>query len=297
MQLSLTDLRLFVAVAELGNLTRAAQRCHLSLPAVSSRIQALEAQGRCALLLREARGVRLTPAGEAFARHARVMLLEADSLGATLHGFAGGLQGHVTVLANTTATTEFMPAVLAGFLATHPLVSVSLKEQANHEIARAVREGRADVGVVAGEMDLSGLASRHFATDELRLVCARSHRLARRARVAFAELLELPAVGLHEGSTIERFLAGQVEAMGRPPRRLRIQVSSFEALCLMAAAGVGVGIAPESAARRYGAAMKLAVVPLSDAWAVRQRHVVVRDDGSRPLHVRDLVEAICSSVQ
>lgn len=293
MQLSLTDLRLFVAVAELGNLTRAAQRCHLSLPAVSSRIQAMEAQARCQLLVRQARGVQLTAAGELFARHARVMLLEADSLGNALGAFAGGLQGHVTVLANTTAVTEFMPAVLAGFLASHPLVSVSLKEQANHEIARAVREGRADVGVLAGEVDLAGLASRHFATDELRLVCARSHRLARRARVAFAEVLDQPAVGLYEGSTIERFLAARVEAMGRPQRSLRIQVNSFEALCQMAAAGVGVGIAPDSAARRYGAAMKLAVVPLSDAWAVRQRHVVVRDAGSRPQYVRDLVEAIC----
>jgi DNA-binding transcriptional LysR family regulator len=155
MQLSLTDLRLFVAVAELSSLTRAADRCHLSVAAVSQRIQGMEEQVRCQLLVRGPRGVQLTAAGEAFARHARSMLLEADALGATLSAFAGGLQGHVTVLANTTAVTEIMPAVLASFLTSHPLVSVNLREQANVDIARAVREGRADVGFVGVVMFIS----------------------------------------------------------------------------------------------------------------------------------------------
>jgi DNA-binding transcriptional LysR family regulator len=291
MQLSLTDLRLFAAVAELANLTRAAARCHLSLPAVSQRIQAMERQAGCRLLAREARGVRLTAAGEAFARHARVMLLESEALGATLDAFAGGLHGHVTVLANTTAVTELMPAVLARFLASHPQVSVSLEEQANHEITRAVREGRAELGVVAGEVDLDGLCSMHFATDRLVLVTARGHRLARRARVAYAEVVDLPAVGLHGASTLQAFLRSRIAAMGRAPVRPRAQVNGFEAVCLMVEADVGVAIVPESVARRYGAAMKIAVVPLSDAWAARARYVVVRD-GPRPGYLDDLVAAI-----
>lgn len=292
MQLSLIDLRLFVAVAELSNLTRAAQRCHLSLPAVSSRIRSMEAQARCQLLLRQARGVRLTAAGEQFARHARLMLLEAEAMDVAMGAFAGGLQGHVTVLANTTAVIEIMPSVLARFLAAHPEVSISLKEQANHEITRAVREGRADLGMVAGDVDLSGLLSTHFATDRLVVVCPRGHKLARRARVAYSEVLEHPAVGLHESSTIQDFLNGRVAAMGRPMQRARIQVNSFEALCLMVAAGVGLGIAPESAARRYAQAMAIAVVPLSDAWALRQRYVVVRDLKQRPRYLSDLMDAI-----
>lgn len=149
-------------------------------------------------------------------RCARNMLLEAASLGASLSAFAGGLQGHVTLLANTTAVTEFMPAVLAAFLAAHPQVSVSLREQANHEIARAVREGRADLGVVAGEIDFSVLEARHFATDRLTLVCAPDHPLAARADVALAEALEHPSVGLYEGSTIQGILADLVEAICAP---------------------------------------------------------------------------------
>ena len=295
MQLSLTDLRLFVAVAELGSLTGAAQRCHLSLPAVSQRMQAIEEQARCQLLVRGARGVRLTAAGESFARHARTMLLEADSMRASLGAFAGGLQGHVTVLANTTAVTEIMPKVLASFLAGHPQVSVSLREQGNAEIARAVREGRADIGVVAGELDLGGLDATQFATDRLTLVVSPAHRLSRRAKVAFAEVIDEPMVGLYESSTIQMFLAARVQEMGRPASRPRVEVNSFEAVCLMAEAGVGVGVVPGSVARRNAAKLKIRLIPLTDAWALRRRYVVARELASRPKYVGDLVEAIQAS--
>lgn len=292
MQLSLTDLRLFVAVVELGSLTSAAQRCHLSLPAVSQRMQAIEEQARCLLLERGARGVRPTAAGEAFARHARTMLVEADSMRASLGAFAGGLQGHVTVLANTTAVTEIMPKVLASFLAAHPLVSVSLREQGNAEIARAVREGRADVGIVAGELDLSGLDSAQFATDRLALVVSRMHRLARRKKIAFSEVIGEPMIGLYGSSTIQTFLADRVQDMGRPAARPRVAVNSFEAVCLMAEAGVGLGVVPGSVAQRNAATLKIRVIPLSDTWALRKRYVVTRELASRPQYVGDLVEAI-----
>lgn len=292
MDYSLTDLRLFIAVAELLNLTRAAERSHLSLAAVSKRIQAIEAQARCRLLERQARGVRLTPAGDTFARYARVMLLEADSLNNSLRDFAGGLQGHVTILANTTAVTEIMPSVLARFLATHPRVSVSLKEQSNPEIARGVREGRADLGIVSGDVDLSGLAALRFATDRMVVVAARAHRLARLKKARFAQVVEQPLVSLYERSTLHSFLAARVEEMGLPPLRPRVQVNSFEALCLMAEAGVGLAIAPESVARRYGNLMRIVAVPLSDSWAVRPRHLVLRDHAGAPAHLRDLVADI-----
>lgn len=295
MQLSLTDLRLFVAIAELGSLTRAAERHHLSLPAVSQRIQAMEKQASCRLLERQARGVRLTAAGEAFANHARAMLLEGDALRATLSAFAEGLQGHLTVLANTTAVTELMPAVLAQFLASHPQVSVSLREQANHEVARAVRESRADLGVVAGDIDLAGLRTRHFATDRLVLVTSRGHPLDGCKQIAFADCLDLPMVGLYETSTIQAFLRDRLVALDRTPARPRAQVNSFEAVCLMVEAGVGAAIVPDSVARRYGSTQRIAVVPLTDPWALRHRYVVTRDTPTCPAYLDDLVTAICQT--
>ena len=294
MHLSLSDLRVFAAVAELLNLTRAAERCHLSLAAVSKRIQSIEETVHCRLFEREARGVRLTRAGDAFARHARAMLLEADSLSIELLHYADGQQGHVTILANTTAVTEFMPAVLARFLATHPQLSVSVKELANHDIARGVRDGRCGLGIVAGDLDLSGITSMHFATDRLVLVAARAHPLAAGGAVPFSAVVEHPIISMHEGSTIREFLASRVEAMGQPPLQPRVEVNSFESLCLMAEAGVGVGVVPESAARRYGGRLRIAWVPLTDAWAVRDRYLVLRDGEHAPRYLRELMVAICA---
>src|SRR5690554_6716329 len=117
MEFDLTDLRLFVLTADEGNMTRAALRQHLSLAAASARIKSLEAQAGLSLFYREARGMRLTPPGEAFPYHARGVLRQADQLRADLQEYGGGLRGHLRVFANTTAVTDFLPEILPGFLA------------------------------------------------------------------------------------------------------------------------------------------------------------------------------------
>lgn len=291
MQFDLTDLRLFVYTAEECNLTRAAARQHLSLAAASARIKALEEQSGASLLYREARGVRLTPAGEAFLHHARGVLRQAEQLRRDLNEYGGGLRGHVRVFANTTAVTDFLPEVLPGFLARNPKVNVDLQEKPNAEIARGVLDGRADIGIVAGAVDTLGLKAIHLSTDRLVLVTARNHRFARRKRIAFAELLAEDVVGMHQGSTLQSFLEQQADKLGRA-MRLRIQLRSFDAMCRMVGGGVGVAIVPESAARRNLDPMRLAQVELTDDWRVRERYVLVREGEALPAYAQALVEAV-----
>lgn len=291
MHFDVTDLRLFVAVAEEANLTRAAARQHLSLAAASARIKALEAQSGLPLLYRQARGVRLTPPGEAFLHHARAVLRQAELLRRDLHDYGGGLRGHVRVFANTTAVTDFLPELLPDFLARNPRVNVDLQEKPNAEIARGVLDGRADVGIVAGGIDTLGLKAIHLSTDRLVLVTARGHRLARRRRIAFADTLAEDIVGMHAGSTLQGFLETQAERLGRA-MRLRVQLSSFDAMCRMVGSGVGVAIVPESAARRNLEAMKLAQVELRDDWRVRERYILVRENEALPAYAQSLIDAL-----
>ncbi len=291
MHFDLTDLRLFVHAADEGSLTRAAARQHLSLAAASARIKALEAQSGLPLLYREARGVRLAPPGEAFLHHARGVLRQVDQLRADLQEYGGGLRGHVRVFANTTAVTDFLPDILPAFLAAHPRVNVDLQEKPNAEIARGVLDGRADVGIVAGAVDTLGLQAIHFSTDRLVLACAAAHPFAALPHIAFADTLSEDHVGLQAGSTLQTFLAQVTERLGQP-LKLRIQLSSFDAMCRMIGAGVGVGIVPESAARRHQAASNLALVELADAWSVRERYVLVRDRDRLPGYADALVEAL-----
>ena len=291
MQFDLTDLRLYVQTAEALNLTRAAAAQHLSLAAASARIKALEAHAGLPLFYREARGVRLTPAGEAFLHHARGVLRQTEQLRLDLQEYTGGLRGHLRVFANTTAVTDFMPEILPPFLATNPRINVDLQEKPNAEIARGVLDGRADLGIVAGQVDTLGLQAIHFSTDRLVLVTARNHRFARRKSIALAETLDEDAVGMQHGSTIQTFLAQVTERLGKP-LRLRIQLASFDAMCRMIGAGVGIGVVPVSAARRNQQAMKLALIELTDPWAVRERYVLVRDQATLPAYAQSLVDTL-----
>lgn len=291
MQFDLTDLRLFVRSADTLNLTRAAQQQHLSLAAASARIKALEAQAGLPLFLREARGLRLTPPGEAFAHHARELLRRTEQLRADLQEYGGGLRGHLRVFANTTAVSDFMPELLPAYLAANPRINIDLQEKPNAEIARGVLDGRADLGIVAGQIDTLGLQAIHFSTDRLVLVTSRQHRFARRKSIGFAETLDEDAVGMHHGSTIQTFLAGVTDKLGKP-QKLRIQLSSFDAMCRMIGAGVGIGVVPVSAARRNQQALRLALIELSDPWSVRERFVLVRDAARLPPYATALVDAL-----
>jgi DNA-binding transcriptional LysR family regulator len=293
MDFDLTDLRLFVRTADECNMTRAAEHQHLSLAAASARIKSLEAQSGLSLLYREARGVRLTPPGEAFLFHARGVLRQAEQLRADLQEYGGGLRGHLRVFANTTAVTDFLPEILPGFLADNPKINIDLQERPNAEIARGVLDGRADMGIVAGQVDTLGLEAIHFSTDRLVLATARNHRFARRKKIAFAETLDEDAVGMQSGSTLQTFLAQVVERLGKP-LKLRIQLSSFDAMCRMIGAGVGVGIVPESAARRNQEAMGIALVELLEPWSVRERYILVRKRDALPRYAESLIETLCA---
>lgn len=294
MQFELSDLRLFVAVAELGSLTRAAQRQHLSLAATSARIKALETQAGLALFSRESRGLRLLPPGEAFLHHARLVLHQAEQLRSDLQAYRGGVQGHLRVFANTTAVTDILPALLPRFLQQHPRVNVELREQPNALIPRGVLDGRADLGIVAGQVDTLGLQSIHFSTDRLVLVTPRGHRFARRRSIDFAETLGEDAIGMQPGSTLQDFLHQVTERLGGR-QNLRIQLGSFDAMCRMIGSGVGIGVVPESAALRNRDAMRLALVQLRDGWSVRERYLLMRDLAALPQYARALVDALCNS--
>ncbi|MFT6589260.1 MAG: DNA-binding transcriptional LysR family regulator [Rhodoferax sp.] len=296
MQFDLTDLRLFVLSAEECNLTRAARRQHLSLAAASARIKALETQTGLPLFYREARGIRLTPPGEAFLHHARGVLRQTEQLRTDLLEYSGGLRGHVRVFANTTAVTDFLPEILSGFLAANPNVNVDLQEKPNPEIARGVLDGRADIGIVSSQIDTLGLQAVHFSTDRLVLVASSRHPFAKRQRIAFADTLDEDAVGMQQGSTLQTFLAQVTDKLGKP-LKLRVQLSSFDAMCRMIGAGVGVGIVPESAARRNQQGMNLALIELIDRWSVRERFVLTREREALPAYAQSLVDTICAHYQ
>ncbi len=287
----LVDLRLMVRVAEANSLTRGAEASHISLPAASTRIKNLEESLGLKLLYRTSQGVTLTPPGQAFVQHARTVLAQLEHLSGDLQEYAKGIKGHLRVYANTTALGEFLPPVLKGYLLAHPDVNVDLRERLSHDIVRAVSEGQTDIGIVAGLVRTENLETLPYRRDRLVLVVPGGHALAGRKEVAFAETLDCDHVGLQESSAIHAFLRQVCDQLHRP-LRLRIQVGNFEAACRMVEANVGVAILPESAARRHAQTMAIAIVPVSDPWAVREMKICVRSLEALPTFARELVDLL-----
>jgi len=271
----LVDLRLLVHIAEEQNLTRGAGRSHLSLPAASARVKMLEEAVGTRLLYRAKLGATLTPAGQALLRHARIVLAQIENLRGDMHQYASGLKGHVRLYANATSISASLPGVLRRYLAEHPHVDVDLRERLSGDGARAVLDGSADIAIVSDGTPTEGLEVLPYGSEALVLATAPDHPLAGRASVAFAETLGFPYVGLHEGSALHRFLLQQAQAH-RAQLSIRIQVGSFEAICRMIEANVGIGILPVSAARRHARIVPIRIVELADPWAVRDSMICVR---------------------
>jgi DNA-binding transcriptional LysR family regulator len=285
----LADLSLFRHVVEAGSITHGAERAHLALAAASTRIRNMEDTLGVALLTRGRQGVTPTPAGRTLLQHARTILRQAERLHEDLGAYGGGLAGQIRVLSNTNALTEFLPEALSSFLTAHPSVSVDLEERLSDEIVGLIAEGVADLGIVAGTVDAGGLETYPFRSDRFVLVVAKDHALARRAKVGFEEVLDHDFVGLDRASALQRFLASKAVRIGRP-LRLRVQLRSFDAVCRMVECKVGIGIVPETTARRVSKTMAIAKVNLSDAWAVRDLTICVRSRDDLPAYARQLVE-------
>ncbi|MDN3235618.1 LysR substrate-binding domain-containing protein [Pseudomonas sp. WAC2] len=294
MHFDLTDLRLFIHIAEAPSLTQGARKAFISPAAASMRIKALEAQLNSHLFYRDSKGVELTEAGQRLLKHARLIMRQVGYLKAEFTEYGTDSAGHIRIFANTTAVTEFLPEVLAGFLAQRPGVTIDLQERLSRDIVRGVLDGSSDMGIIAGPVTATGLEVLHFSTDKLVLVSPKDHELSQYTSLTLRQTLGFHHVGLHEGSTLQAFMREQAEKLG-VNLLWRIQLSSFESICRMVEAGVGIGVIPESAALRHSRTMNLTIIPLDEPWAIRERSILIRQLDALPGCIRALIAAMTQS--
>lgn len=275
-RLDLVTLQLFVAIHEEGSLTRAAAREAIALSAASKRLNELEAALGSPLFARQARGMSLTPAGETLLHHARRMLFNLEKIGLELGEHLQGVRGYVRMLANLSAIIQFLPEDLALFAAEHERIKVDLEERPSNGVIQGLLDGVADLGICSSDSDTRDLLKVRYKRDQLVLVVREGHPLAHQAQVAFAETLDNDFVGLHSASSINMRTHEAARRAGRV-LRLRIHVPSFDAVCRMVQADMGVGILPRKAFELFGGALGLRAVALSDDWAERELLLVARD--------------------
>lgn len=293
MRFDLTDLRLFLHVVEAESITHGAERAALALASASARIRGMEETSGVALLLRNPRGVRPTPAGQALAHHARVVLGQLEQMRGDIRQYSQGLRGHVRVLSNTAGLSHAADA-LGRFLSANPAIDVDLEEKSSQDVVAGVAGGLADLGIAADIVSIEPLETIPFRTDRLVLAAPSGHAVAVRAAVALRDVLDEPFVGFGHGSALQAHLAGHASREGRP-FKLRVRLTSLKAMCEMVESGVGLAIVPEAAFRNHQERLAIQSVPLTDAWALRNLVICARSLSALPAHARQLVDQLTAT--
>lgn len=286
------SLRLFVAVMEEGTIADAATREHIAASAVSKRMSELEQILHTELFVRSNKGTVATAAAFALLNLARSVLNDLDDIFAQMSEFSSGTRGHVRVFANISAITQFLPGELKSFMEAYPLVQVHLQERISSAVAKAVADSAADIGILNAGNYGENVSTLPYHDDELVLVVPAGHPLTRRRSATLQAALDYDFVGAHPGSATNNLLLKAAGDLGRP-LRLRIQVSSYDALCLMVAAGMGIGVIPRQSAQLYLRSLKIRCVTLNEPWAARKLVVCLRDYDALSPVARLLVTHMC----
>lgn len=296
MHFDFVDLKLFVNLAATRNLTRAAERTSLSLSAASARIKNLEDNIGVKLIYRHNQGVTLTPQGETFLHHAGLLLQQSDSLHGDMQEYSLGMKGHVRIFANHNASSEFLPDVMRRFLRKNPRVSIDLQEHTSCDVVVAVRSGVTDIGIASSGVHIGGLEVLPYFRDDVVVVAAAQHALASRQTIAFEDCLDYEFVGVPGTRWVDTFL-GRSDSGSNQRMRIRVQGGSYESVCRMVAADVGISVMPESAANRYARHLPLKVLKLSNEWAVCNLQICVRSLEQLPRFSRELVEMLANDAR
>lgn len=167
MRFDIIDLRLFLNVYKAGSITGGAALSHLTLQSASERIRGMESELGVPLFSRSRKGVKLSDAGYSLVNHANIVLQQVDHMRSELHQYGKGLRGHINLLCNSSAQSEFLPSLIGPYLLSNPNISISVKEMLSHDIVAVVKNQMANLGIVADSTQLNGLASLPFNDDEL----------------------------------------------------------------------------------------------------------------------------------
>lgn len=296
MKLDPVSLRLFVAVMEEGTIAEAATREHIAASAVSKRLSELEQTLQTELFVRSNKGTEPTAAAFALLNLARGVLNDLDGIFTQMSEYASGVRGQVRVYANISAITQFLPAELKSFMERYPQVQIHLQERISSVIAKAVADNAADIGILNDGSYGEQFSLLPYHDDELVVIAPVGHALTRRKSVKLAQVLDYEMVGAHPGSAMINLLTKAAAELGRP-LRLRIQVSSYDALCLMVAAGMGLGVMPRKSAQLFLPSLKIRCVSLDEPWAARKLVLCVRDLAALSPAARLLVQHLAAPAE
>lgn len=233
-------LRHFLAIAQLGSLTRAAARANLTQPALSGQLKRLEQEVGAPLFQRLGRGLRLTPAGEVLRDHAMRALATLDAAREAVGSLGSLANGTLAIGGGATVTAYLLPGILRQFHADHPGVRFSIREAPSRTIAEAVTAGELDAGFVTLPISGPRLTVTTWLVDELVLLVPPAHPLRRRRRFQWHDLHQQPLIAFEPRSAVRELLDRALADHDVTPAVV-MEVRSIATITAMVEAGIGLG--------------------------------------------------------
>ncbi|NYT61695.1 LysR family transcriptional regulator [Alcaligenaceae bacterium] len=293
MRYELTDLRVFIAIAERQSVSEGAFEMHLTAPSASYRLKNLESALEVSLFKRTQKGMQLTPAGKTALAFAREIINGVNNLQSAVNKYTDDIKGNIKIFANN-STLNNLSSALGEFLAKHPNINVEIEEKLSLDIIQHVAEGAVDIGLIAGDIDLNNLESICYAIDALVLITPVDHPLSSNCHVSLEDILRFDFVSLGRKSSSYLFIENLAKSLGIRPK-VRVHAHSISAALEYVRSGVGIAIVPKLLANSHVEQGQIVQLPITEAWAFREQKVIARSFEKLPDCTRALVHALCES--
>ncbi len=237
--MKLSQLAAFVAIADTGSFTKAADSLGVTQSAVSHAIRSMESELRIGIMRRDRGGVDLTEAGHRIVEHARSVLRHTDQIRLLVDDLSARRGGRLVIGTSQTFSVHLLPRLMARFLASHQNFDVKVREGKDEEIAEMLRARTVDVGFVT--LPKAGIRTIPLFQDELYAVLPVRHPLAARPRLSAPELAEEPLVVPADG--LEPELRNLFRAT-QTRMDIAYRIGDLQAVLAMVAEGIGVAVLP-----------------------------------------------------
>lgn len=267
----------FLEIARQGNLSRAAQALHVTQPALTARLQGLEADLGAPLFERSHRGMRLTDAGRAYLPFAQRAVRALDDGQALVGEHTRGTTGQLTIGTAPAVGAYVLPGLLVRYVERFPGIRLVVRTGHSEEIADLVARGELDIGLIR-ELHHPGIVVQLLYEDELLLIVPPSHEFVRLGRIDVGRLADATLVLFDRTSSYYDLTNTIFRAAGVAPRSI-IELDNIEAAKQVVRQGLGVGLLPVSAVAADVARGALRVIPMDGVPPTRRRIVAIRRTG------------------
>ncbi len=270
-------LKVFCTVAETKSFSKTSEIIHLTQPAVSLQIQAIEEKYETKLFDRSSSTVTLTPAGETLYKYAKEILALYASAEKTIGKQTGITKGCITIGAGSNIGNYLLPSIITEFKAAHPKVKIYLIVSNTKRVIELLNAGNINLGLVEGDASKQKMNVRKLLSDELLLIVSPEHPWAKKKEVPISDLIKEPFILREAGSGTRQIIEKILGRHGVTINDMRISsiLGSTEAIKDAVENGLGVSIISRWAARKESRYGTLKLLNLREEKMVRDFSLIV----------------------